>query len=244
MVKDEDRYLREWVAFHRTQGYSKFYIYDNGSKNPVKNILKREIKAGIVDVTVWNDNKTGRHVRAMNHCLNRKDINTKWLSLTDIDEFIYGESLILSDFLKKNEIYDSVKFTWRGFGSSGYDKRPAGLVIESYTNRGDFDDLPGGKSVVKFGVVRGMKDPHNPRRDIKNVKLFRDKVYINHYVTRSMQDWVEKCRKGGGNGRPRKMETFNQVQKRLNKYTDTNIFKYLEDTKKYLNENSFSSYDI
>lgn len=233
MVKDEDRFLKEWVAFHRTQGFSKFYIYDNGSKNPVSKILNKEIKEGIIDVTIWNDTKIGRHVRAMNHCLNRSDIKTVWLSLTDIDEFIYGEKIKVIEFLKQVESFDSVKFTWRGFGSSLHNKRPDGLVIESYTLRGDFEDLPGGKSIVKFGKVKSMKDPHNPK-GIKNQKLFRDKIYINHYVTRSKEDWLEKCKKGGGNGRPRKLETFNQVQKRLNKYTDTQILKYLEETKKFL----------
>ena len=156
------------------------------------------------------------------------------MSFTDIDEFIYGPNYRLNEFLKKVERFDSVKFTWRGFGSSNHKERPDGLVIESYTQRGNFTDLPGGKSVVKFGKVRKMKDPYNPH-GVKNQRLYMDKIYINHYVTRSEQDWVEKCKKGGGNGKPRKMETFKRVQDRLNKYTDIGIHKYLSETKKYLN---------
>jgi len=233
MVKDENIFLKEWIAFHRTQGYTKFYIYDNMSVNPVSKILEKEINEGIVNVTVWDDNKVGRHVRAMNHCLNRKDISTKWLSLTDIDEFIYGRNERLIDFIKKNESYDSLKFRWLGFGSSGNKNRPKGLVIESYLKRGNFEDLPGGKSIVKFGVIKEMRDPHNPK-NTNNSKLFEDDVFINHYVTRSLQDWEEKCKKGGGNGRPREMQTFFSVQKKLNKYIDKGILKYLNETQNYL----------
>jgi len=232
MVKDECRYLREWVAFHRTQGYTKFYIYDNNSVVPVADILKDEILNGIVDVTLWTDINIGRHVRAMNHCLNRTDIKTTWLSLTDIDEFIYGENETVCEFLKKHEDLNHLKFVWRGFGSDGNKYRPSGLVIESYTKRGDFKDLPGGKSIVKFNKIKCMKDPHNPMGVKAN--LFSDEIFINHYVTRSLEDWTEKCIKGGGNGLVRKMETFNEVQKKLNKYTDINILKYLKETQEFL----------
>ena len=233
MVKDEDPFLHEWIAFHRTQGYTKFYIYDNGSKIPVKKILKREIRQGLVDVTTWEDKKKGRHVRAMNHCLNRKDIKTVWLSLTDIDEFMYGEKEPVIKFLKKNERYNSLKFTWLGFSANGHKETPKGLVMESYTKRGDFGDLPGGKSIVKFGKIRAMKDPHNPRSILQGPQL-REHIFINHYITRSLNDWKEKCRKGGGNGRPRKMETFKHIQKKLSKHKCERILKYVEETKKLL----------
>lgn len=227
MIKDENPFLKEWIAFHLTQGYQKFYIYDNMSSNNVKDFLANEIKEGLVDVTLWEDIEIGRHVRAMNHCLNRTDIETTWLSLTDIDEFIYGEHERLIDFLEKNDTHDAVKFKWLGFGSNGHVSRP-NSVLESYTKRGDFEDLPGGKSIVKFGKVTCMRDPHNP----KHVKshLFHNDVHINHYVTRSFQDWKEKAKKGGGNGRPRHLETFNQVQAKLSKHTDTRILKYLNET--------------
>ncbi len=31
IVKNEGRYLREWIEFHRLVGCTKFYIYDNNS---------------------------------------------------------------------------------------------------------------------------------------------------------------------------------------------------------------------
>jgi hypothetical protein len=115
MVKDENMYLREWVAFHRTQGFTKFFVYDNGSKIPASSTLSKEVAEGLVDVTIWNDTQIGRHVRAMNHCLNRNDLDSIWLSLIDTDEFIYGVDSKFIDVLRSNEDVNTVKVKWKGF---------------------------------------------------------------------------------------------------------------------------------
>jgi hypothetical protein len=229
MVKDENRYLREWVAFHRTQGFTKFFIYDNGSSIPVSSTLSKEVAEGLVNVTTWNDTQTGRHVRAMNHCLNRNDLDSTWLSLIDTDEFIYGVNSKFIDVLRANEDVDAVKVKWKGFGANGHDKIPHGLVIEEYQMCGDFEDLPGGKSTVKVGKIKAMRDPHNPKNN-PSKRLLNSGAWINHYVTRSREDWMGKCKRGGGNGRPRETETFDRVQIKLNKYKDIGILKYLHET--------------
>jgi len=226
MVKDEDPFLAEWVEFHLNQGVEKIYIYDNGSKNSPRKILDKYIKENKVDVTDWTDIKTGRHVRAMNHCLNRKDIKTTWMMLTDIDEFTYVIDRKLSEWLKGYEKWDSVKIKWLGYGANGHVTRPKGSVLENYTMRGKPGDLPGGKSIVKFGIIKAMRDPHNPKDQTRKIQIDKG-AWINHYVCRSEEDWEEKCRKGGGNGRPRVMKTFKQIQGKLNKIEDKRIQKWI-----------------
>jgi hypothetical protein len=237
MTKDENRYLREWVAFHRTQGFEKFYIYDNLSSVPVSQTLEKEITAGLVEVKMWEDNKMGKHHRAMDDCLRREDIKTVWLSVTDTDEFIYGEEEKLIDLLKTKEKDNvSLKFKWKGFGFSGHEDRPEGLVIESFLQRGNYEDWPCmggphpvGKSIARFGLAKGMADCHNVR-GCKS-ELIESGFFINHYVTRSREEFKEKSQRGGGNGVKRGMHLFNIYNKNLNKYTDTKILKWLEETK-------------
>jgi len=232
MIKNENRYIREWIAFHRTQGFTKFFIYDNGSTIPISDTLSNEVAEGLVDITIWNDTKTGRHVRAMNHCLNRNDVNSTWLSLIDVDEFIYGIKNKFIDVIKANSKFDVIKVKWKGFGASGHDEIPEGLVIEEYQMCGDFKDLPGGKSTVNVKKIKAMRDPHNANKG--SLLLNYNEACINHYVTRSKEDWSEKCKRGGGNGRPRNIKTFNKIQTNLNKYNDTFILKYLNETKQML----------
>jgi hypothetical protein len=243
MTKNENRYLREWVAFHRTQGFTKFYIYDNMSSVPVSETLAREIKNGIVEVKIWSETRRGKHNWAMNDCLARKDIHTTWISMTDTDEFIYGENEKLVDLLrrKEKEGVPALKFKWRGFGYGGHEKRPEGLVLENFLFRGDYDDWPlmggphpVGKSVVRFGVVKGMGSCHDPAG--VDPELVREEFYINHYVTRSKDEFAEKTVRGGGNGVKRGAHLFNIYNKNLNKYEDKNIHRWLDETKKFMEE--------
>lgn len=234
MTKDENRYLKEWVAFHRAQGYTKFYIYDNMSQTPVADTLAGEVAAGLVEVTLWADDKVGRHHRAMDNFLDRRDVETVWASLTDTDEFAFGMEKPLAGILKEFESLDAVKLGWLCFGSSGHEKRPPGLVIESYTMRGPPESIPGGKSVVKFGSVRRMGDCHNPRGRQRPPVLDRNRAAINHYITRSKEDWEEKSRRGGGNGSKRGKRLFLGFDKKTNEAEDLRIQMYLEETKSNL----------
>lgn len=237
MTKDENRYLREWVAFHRTQGYTKFYIYDNMSETPVSETLAREVSAGLVEVTLWEDDKVGRHHRAMDRFLDRRDVETVWASLTDTDEFAYGVDRPLSEVLKNHEDESAVKLKWLCFGSSGHDSRPEGLVIESYKSCGTPESIPGGKSIVKFGEVRRMGDCHNPRHPHKAKLLPQSEALINHYITRSKEDWQGKSKRGGGNGAKRRIRLFNALDIKTGDNDDQKILKYAKATKNNMRSN-------
>jgi len=243
MTKNENRYLKEWVAFHMVQGVEKFYIYDNDSEEPVSNTLKKEIEVGIVDVRRWTDSNKGKHHRAMDDCLRREDIKTVWVTMTDTDEFIYGEKERLVDYLRRRESDDlaAIKFLWKGFGHGGHDKRPEGLVIENFLLRGNYDDWPlmggphpVGKSVVRFGIVKGMGDVHTAAHPKQEV-VTKD-VFINHYVTRSKEEFAEKSGRGAGNGEKRGLHLFNIFNKDLNKYEDRGVLRWLEETKQKMQE--------
>ena len=244
MVKDENRYLKEWVAFHTTQGFEKFYIYDNMSSTPVEDTLEKEIKEGLVDVKIWDHSGVGKHHRAMNDCLNRDDIRTVWISMTDADEFAYGEEERLVELLKRKEDQGclAVKLKWKGFGHGGHDARPEGLVIENFLMRGNHEDWPlmgaksrpWGKSIVRFGKVKRMGDCHTAAG--VETDLIHSEFFINHYVTRSKEEFAEKSKRGGGNGEKRGMHLFNIFNKDLNKYEDRAAPRWLEDTKQKMQE--------
>lgn len=39
IIKNEAPYIIEWIEYHRLVGVEKFYIYDNGSTDNIKDIL-------------------------------------------------------------------------------------------------------------------------------------------------------------------------------------------------------------
>jgi len=47
IVKDERRYLAEWIAYHSVIGFDHFFLYDNGSSDTTLAILRRARERGI-----------------------------------------------------------------------------------------------------------------------------------------------------------------------------------------------------
>ena len=53
IFKQEAHYLKEWIEFHRIQGFSKFFLYNNNSNDNYLEVLQPYIDKGIVDLTEW-----------------------------------------------------------------------------------------------------------------------------------------------------------------------------------------------
>src|SRR5690606_38205131 len=74
ILKDEDRFVEEWVAYHRLLGVDHFYLYDNDPRQPLRDILAAH--RDYVTVREWlidHDDRRypGRtkQTKAYTHCL-------------------------------------------------------------------------------------------------------------------------------------------------------------------------------
>jgi hypothetical protein len=138
IVKQEDAYIEEWVAFHVVQGVSHILLIDNDYNSRLEFILSPYIKSGIVEVVRFTG-VTGPQLLAYEWALKKyQDLNYKgWVAFIDADEFLFspkGEKLpkVLSRYKK----YPGVVVNWVCFGSSGWSNKPDMLGIEAYTVRG------------------------------------------------------------------------------------------------------------
>ncbi|CAN0125964.1 unnamed protein product, partial [Scytosiphon promiscuus] len=86
MFKNEARYLGEWLRYHKRLGVSKVYMYDNGSSDESREILKKFERSHFVEVREWPHQ--GAQTEALNDCLSRFRHKTRWISFIDVDEFI------------------------------------------------------------------------------------------------------------------------------------------------------------
>lgn len=161
IAKDEDLYLEEWINFHRVVGAEHIYIYDNKSKVPIKTLLDKYIKTGVVTVIEM----PGRHIQmdAYSHCLKNFGPKTKWMAFIDVDEFLVpksGDSIpqILTEF----EMYGGLASHWIWYGPHGYINRPKGLVIENFITAAQKNWCMHRhiKSIVQPEKTLGPVDPH------------------------------------------------------------------------------------
>ena len=53
IIKDEDRDIHEWLAYHFATGFEHVLIYDNNSRIPLRTTLADQVSAGLVTVVDW-----------------------------------------------------------------------------------------------------------------------------------------------------------------------------------------------
>jgi O-antigen biosynthesis protein len=216
IFRDEAPYLLEWLAFHKMIGVDRFFLYDNGSSDAGRDLINRSSFAHDVTLTDWPE-RPGQ-LSAYNHFRVNHAREFTWAAFIDIDELIMpltGGSIrtILSRRIYRP--FAAILFQWLVFGPCGHDRRPEGLVIENYTRR-----LPESahasrhvKTLVRTEHLLGIDyTPHaaecsgpacNSRGDevlpyaIQPTEC-HDVMVVNHYFTKSREEWGFKRRRGRG----------------------------------------------
>lgn len=244
--KDENEYLEEWINYHLFIGVNHIFIYDNNSTIAIKNTVKNYIDEKQVTVIEVTDNNPGRQCRAYNKCIIEHGYKFNWIGFIDTDEFIVIKNgMNIIEFLKPYENFAALGIYWLCFGSNGKKKKQKSQ-IKSYTMRSEYTFHANNhiKSIVQPKYVKNKvsADPHtfiyNPgyfQVDENKNKLSgpigihtSNKIQLNHYVLRSLEDFENKMKRGGGNsgniGR-KNMHFFNTYDDNCNLIKDEIINK-------------------
>ena len=86
IIKDEE-YLEEFIIYHFLQGVEHFFIYDNGSKNPIKNRLNHYFFH--TKCTIISYPGKVKQVEAYNDFIQKYGHKTNWVAIMDGDEYIF-----------------------------------------------------------------------------------------------------------------------------------------------------------
>lgn len=160
IFKNEGRYFKEWIEYHRMLGVDHIYLYNNFSIDDYATVLQPYVDEGYVTLTDWPYELS--QIPAYQHCYEHFKDETYWLMFLDLDEFIcpiYATNI--KDWVKLYEKYPSVLMYWLMFGTNGIvNDDPNKLVIEQYTN--------------SWASVR------NESKQVMNTHFTPDKIY--HHV--------------------------------------------------------------
>jgi hypothetical protein len=155
IVKNEARYIAEWIAFQLAIGFDSVLIFDNGSTDNTLAQIARFQGRYDVRVMPWPDTSFRFQQLAYEEGLRRFRSEFDWLAFFDIDEFlVMNESLKLKKLLSQISDADSIACHFSMFGSSGHKTIQNGLVIENFTQRSD----------NSFGPNRHVKCIVRPKR--------------------------------------------------------------------------------
>ena len=207
IVRNENRYLREWIEWHKGLGVEKFFIYDNGhgnDENP-RDVIGDDPQVVIMD---WRDRDGNTQCEAYDECYREHGSEFDWMGFIDIDEFVQSEKP-LPDVLNTQQA-DVVAFSWRMMTDNGlvhYDPRP---VQERFTQPAE-DLKPESQFVKSFvrGGIEGLsfdRDPHMPHHPALEVVNpdggkapqcsvgtgSREVAWIDHHFTKTAEEFAQK----------------------------------------------------
>lgn len=215
IIKDENEYINEWLKWHIKVGFEHFYIYDNGSKIAIKNSVNEIYKQYCTFIDFSNIHKNIQ-INCYKHVLDNFRNESKWIAFIDTDEFIRvidGQNI--NEFLKDFEEYDGLYIRWQMYGANGLIKKDNRPQRERFTEVSKYMPLPPiGKSIIQTQKVDIM-DPHFPKsfsgqyNIVDSNKNFmktqfdkfskNDTIIIDHYYTRSYEEWCEKIKRSSCN---------------------------------------------
>lgn len=226
IIKNEARYISEWIAYYKVMGADHIYLFNNGSKDNIKEVLSPYVKEGYVTLVDFNGPNAQLPVYRMTAKYLKK--KSRWVAYIDADEFILPKRGTLKEYLQSKEQYPALGINWVVFGPGGHKVRPKGLVTENY--RETFEDKNNLlnlriKSIVDPNEVYDISSPHfcilkrgRYGVDEEGCEIDTKWMYvggsgaaftetnkveyirINHYWTKSEQDLKEKCERGYASG--------------------------------------------
>lgn len=207
VFKNETRWLREWIEYHRIVGVEHFHLHGHIADSPEADLLLEPyVRAGIVTLTM-----DGRGIEAqveMYAELHRRVIGrTVWAAFIDIDEFLYPMLCdTLPAVLRSYEQHAALVANWTVFGTSGLER--CATVLDSLRRR-----APDGyhsnrhvKSIVRPERAVAVPNPHcieplcpfravdeDCRQVVGPFNDYKARVLrVNHYLLRSREDFVRR----------------------------------------------------
>lgn len=208
-VKDEARFLPEWIAHHVNLGVEHVFVYDNNSTDGIDVVLAPFVERGLVTYVPWPT------VPASPSCevdfLSRFGHHSRWVAFFDADEFLFeARPDALSDVLRLHDDRPAIAISWRYFGSAGHETIPHGLITEAF-DRADDGCNRHVKVIAKPAMIHRHRNSHNfyYRRGRVAVTPEGRRVFgsfiappqqpvlvLHHYVYRSREDYERKTKRG------------------------------------------------
>lgn len=235
-IKNEARYIPEWIEFHLLQGYDHFILYDNCSTDTPTIITKPYTMAGILEFRFYPPEVTeAKNFWLAKQCCIEQRGKSKWIDFRSLDERVFcpnGGSV--RDVLQNYEQYGGLAVAWEEFGFNRHKTRPEGLLIENYTQTCQ-DQGHHIKTIVQPEYALGFAgNPHNflykdgrytvteNYTRVDGAHIHTDysykKIKCHHYNTLSEEEFNNKMNKGGLDHGPALENVRREQAERIWKY--------------------------
>lgn len=205
IVRDEERYVDEWIQYHLKLGFDAVHLYDNSPGFGAKalevaypgRVFVRHFPGAVMQMRAYADFlSTAR---------------ASWCALIDVDEFIVlKRHRSIAEFVAGVPAsVGAVCLNWVLFGSSGETGYRPEPVLQRFQRRQAGVD-PHVKSLVRPGCVWSLWNPHRPMLahgtcvDTSGAPVDgplhpdgpSDVAVVHHYFTKSAEEFRAKVARG------------------------------------------------
>lgn len=217
-VKDEAPEIIWWISWHQSIGVSRFLIYDDNSSDGTAEIIKGLSKAD-PSITLHSTG-TANHF-AQRQAFAYVDAigvaqreSLSWLGFLDCDEYLdLGPYDTVETMLSNIPGFAALALNWRCYGANGHHIFPGPNALDCYKS---FITIGRGENFAVKSFVR----PQATQKIYRNPHVFQvsgayadcqgetlpdtgflhrpaegDVPFIRHYITRSLEHFLEKLKK-------------------------------------------------
>ena len=254
--KGEEDYLDEWINYHLQLGFDKIYFYDNNPKGNTKqkDICEKYQQVVYRDVRGWPTKNTDLYIILQMYVYDDAYLKNdcKYLLFIDIDEF-----LVLKD---NHNLHDLLRFkkyihiNWQMYGDDEQIYKENKPVQERFTIPVTSDK---NKHIKTFVQTKNndveFVNPHycicqlnctTPSGSVCNGSLpfveppEHDYAVINHYFTKSTEEFINKMMKGSAGGQIKTFDMYFNINKKTQEKID-----FFKKVYPYKTLNIFVNYD-
>ena len=219
VLRNERRYILEWIAHHRLLGVERFLVFDNESDDGSGPLLAALQARGLATVVYWPGRGMARQLAAFEAGAAALSFQSDFVALLDLDEFLLtddGESLpgVLA---RLPADVGGLAVCQRVFGSGAQQAFEPGLVTARFTRRAadDRDEHRWVKAILRPEFVRHFTSPHSAALSFGRTimtdgasfvasgypgsadRIRHGGVRLNHYMLKPREEFAAKQRRGG-----------------------------------------------
>ncbi|MBQ3414574.1 MAG: glycosyltransferase family 2 protein [Clostridia bacterium] len=219
-IKDEHRYLEEWLEYHIRMGFNKFILFEDAGSRSHLDIINKYSKVTNIDFydnILKADSVELKDITCFNYILeNYNDID--WIIKLDPDEYlVLDNNMTIDDLLYNvNDDVNQITYLWKLYNACGLIEEPSHgkySVVDTYIGDIDISQLADyfttntskneyelGKSFLRYKWFLTNTNLHIsdgfPHYIIDSV-IFFDNGHINHYITKSFEEFYNRLKNKG-----------------------------------------------
>jgi hypothetical protein len=198
LIKDENRYLLEHLAYNAAAGVEHFFIYDNMSRVPVADFLRENASEFLNICTVAR--YQGRDNLQLD-CYNdyvQQHRHIDWTVFCDTDEILTGN--IRDTVVEFGSDYNCLSFSPILHGCNGKINDDGGGMFERFGNDVADPAHHWYKFVARTADIVSIPNPHCNVMSDKRLKYLTAANYpqctLHHFRYRSFEEWITKIQRG------------------------------------------------